>query len=325
MPSRVKLTRLLRIAVALGLTSFVLWKSGPAGVLRAAAGADLAWLGGACALVIVDRVLMAYRWWILLCAVDAHQRPPLGVVLRIFFVSTFVGTFLPSVGGDVYRAYSLARHGVRGGQAASSVLMDRLLGVLSMVIMATAGLTAAGSPAATPAVVGALAFTLAACALAFGMVFSERLAVAGRAVSNRIPVPRVQRLAIDLIVAVRRFADVRRELLGVLTLSIAVQVLRILQAFCLGRALGIGLPPAPYFALVPVIVLVMQLPVSVAGLGTGNWAFVALFGLAGVAQADAFALSVLFIALGVLGNLPGAVLYATSPAEPAGAASKPST
>ena len=320
-----RFTRLLRIVVALGLTSFVLWKSGPSGVLHAAAGADLTWLGAACALVIVDRVLMAYRWWILLCAVDAHQRPPLAVVLRIFFVSTFVGTFLPSVGGDVYRAYSLARQGVRSGQAASSVLMDRLLGVLSMVIMAAAGLTGVDSPAAGPAVIGALAFTLAICALAFGMVFSERLAVVGRAVARWIPLPRAQRLAVDLIDATRRFADARRELLGVLTLSIGVQVLRIVQAFCLGRALGIPLPPGVYFAFVPVIVLVMQLPISIAGLGTGNWAFVTLFSQAGATEPDAFALSVLFIALGIIGNLPGAVLYAASPAEPSGAASNPST
>jgi glycosyltransferase 2 family protein len=325
MPSGLRFTRLLRIVVALGLTSFVLWKSGPSGVLRAAAGADLTWLGGACALVIVDRVLMAYRWWILLCAVDAHRRPPLAVVIRIFFVSTFVGTFLPSVGGDVYRAYSLARHGVRGPQAAGSVLMDRLLGVLSMVIMAAAGLTGVDGPAVTPAVIGALVFTLASCALAFGMVFSERLAAVGRAVSRRIPLPRLQCLAVDMIAAIRRFADARRAMLGVLTLSIAVQVLRILQAFCLGRALSIALPPAPYFAFIPVIVLVMQLPVTIAGLGTGNWAFVTLFSQAGATQPDAFALSVLFIALGVIGNLPGAVLYAASPAEPSGATSRPST
>ncbi len=303
----------------------MLWKSGPSGVLRAAAGADLTWLGVACALVIADRVLMAYRWWILLCAVDTHQRPPLAVVLRIFFVSTFVGTFLPSVGGDVYRAYSLARHGVRGGQAAGSVLMDRLLGVLSMVIMAAAGLTGVDSPAAKPAVIGALAFTLAICALAFGMVFSERLAVAGRASTRWIPLPRLQRLAVDLIDATRRFAGARRELLGVLTLSVAVQILRIVQAFCLGRALGIPLPLAIYFAFIPVIVLVMQLPITIAGLGTGNWAFVTLFSQAGATRPDAFALSVLFIALAIIGNLPGAVLYAASPAEPSGATSNPST
>ena len=173
--------------------------------------------------------------------------------------------------------------------------------------------------------IGALACTLAACALAFGMVFSESLATVGRRVSTWIPLPRLQRLAADMIAAIRRFADARPELLGVLTLSIAVQVLRILQAFCLGTALGMALPLGQYFALVPIIVLIMQLPVTIAGLGTGNWAFVALFSQAGATQPDGFALSVLFIALGIIGNLPGAVLYAASPAEPSGAPSNSST
>ena len=43
--------------------------------------------------------------------------------MRIFFVSTFVGTFLPaSVGGDAVRAYSLAQLNVDGGDAVASVL-----------------------------------------------------------------------------------------------------------------------------------------------------------------------------------------------------------
>jgi len=59
---------------------------------------------------------------------------------HIFFVSSFVGNFLPSIGGDVYRAYQLARLGVRSGEAAASVLMDRIVGVLSMVIVAAVAL-----------------------------------------------------------------------------------------------------------------------------------------------------------------------------------------
>ena len=42
-------------------------------------------------------------------------------------------------------------------------------------------------------------------------------------------------------------------------------------------------------------------------------AFVWFFGRIGVPQAEAFALSVLFVALGVVGNLPGGLLYAFSP------------
>ncbi len=42
---------------------------------------------------------------------------------------------------------------------------------------------------------------------------------------------------------------------------------------------------------------------------------------AGVGAPQAFALSVLFVALGVVGNLPGALLYVKSGLDPARAAS----
>ena len=72
-----------------------------------------------------------------------------------------------------------------------------------------------------------------------------------------------------------------------------------------------------YFAFMPVILLVMQLPITINGLGTTQVAFERLFVPAGVPEAPAFALSLLFLALGILGSLPGGVLYALSPAQPA--------
>ena len=98
-----------------------------------------------------------------------------------------------------------------------------------------------------------------------------------------------------------------------LACSVAVQVLRILQAYYLGRGLGIEAPLATYFAFLPLILLVMLLPVTVNGLGTGQAAFVWFFAQVGVPAAPAFALSVLFVALGIVGNLPGGILYALGP------------
>ncbi len=73
------------------------------------------------------------------------------------------------------------------------------------------------------------------------------------------------------------------------------------------------LPRAVYLAFIPLILLVMLLPVTINGLGTSQVAFVWFFGRVGVPQAEAFALSVLFVALGIVGNLPGGLLYAFSP------------
>ena len=60
----------------------------------------------------------------------------------------------------------------------------------------------------------------------------------------------------------------------------------------------------------------MLLPVTILGLGTSQAAFVWLFGAAGVPTAAAVALSILFVALGVVGNLPGGILYAVNGDRP---------
>src|SRR5688572_33494660 len=109
---------LLRPLVAILLTAFVLWRAEPSAVVEAAARADLRWIGMAILLVVGDRALMAYRWLVLLAPIPRIDRPRLGAVMRIFFTSTFAGTFLPaSVGGDAVRAYALSRQSVEAGDA----------------------------------------------------------------------------------------------------------------------------------------------------------------------------------------------------------------
>ena len=306
----------LRTVAAVGLTAVMLWWAGPAEVWRAARGASWAWIGGAVLLVIADRVLMAYRWVALLRTIPRAARPPLREILRVFFVSTYLGTFLPgSVGGDAVRTYALNRLDVPAADAFASVFLDRLLGIVSLLVMAILGLVLARDLARDPAVLVSLAATTLVCAAAAVAIFSRRAAALGGAVARRLPSARAGRVTTGVVSGLQRYAPERRILGLVLAASIAVQILRVLQAFCLGRSLGMTLPVGAYFAFIPVILLVMLLPISINGLGTSQLAFVGLFGRAGVAEGPAFALSVLFLALGVIGNLPGGLLYALGRGE----------
>ena len=302
---------LVRALVAVGLTLVVLWRSDPRAVAAAAAGADARWLGLAAALVVLDRGLMAYRCLVLLSPLSRAARPAFGAVMRVFFVSTFVGTFLPaSVGGDAVRAVALARLGVPIAVSVASVVMDRVLGVLSLLLMAAGGLFLVQRLAGNPAVQVALAVTTLGCAGVAWLVFSEQAdRLAGRLLGG-LSSARAARAGQALVDAFQRYARHHGALANVLAGSLGVQVLRVVQAYCLGRALGITLGPATYFAFIPLILLIMLLPVTINGLGTSQAAFVWSFGQTGVPAPVAFTLSVLFVALGIVGNLPGGALYA---------------
>jgi uncharacterized protein (TIRG00374 family) len=308
-PPHVSLSRIFRLIIAVGLTAYLLWKAHPASVLRVTAAADWRWIAAAVALLLIDRTLMAYRWMVLLRALTPGSRPPFGAVMRIFFVSTFVGTFLPSVGGDLYRAYSLSRLKVSGVESAASVLMDRVLGVMSIVIVGVVALVPAPDAARNKWMLLTLALASLGCLVAGVAVFSERAAGAGQRMAVRLPNERARRIAAGMIDAVRRYSRHHGELVNVLVMSIGVQMVRVIQAWCLGRALGIEAGVVMYFIFIPIVLLIMLLPITVNGLGTSQGAFGWLFGSIGVPAAAAVALSILFVALGVAGNLPGGVLY----------------
>src|SRR3982751_1988714 len=161
-------SRPFRIVVAVGLTAFLLYKSHPGDVMRAAAGADLRWIGLAVGLVLLDRTLMAFRWIDLLGALTRGSRPRFSIVLRIFFVSSFVSNFVPSVAADMYRAYALSRHDVHLAESTASVLMDRMLGVLSMVIVGLVALPFARQIASDRGLVAGLGGAVPASAPAGG-------------------------------------------------------------------------------------------------------------------------------------------------------------
>jgi uncharacterized protein (TIRG00374 family) len=309
-------SRSLRIVVAVGLTALVLWNADPANVARATARADWSWVLAAVALVFVDRALMAWRWIDLLCALTPGSRPPFAAVLRIFFVSTFVGSFLPSIGGDAYRAYRLSKYDVRLPESAASVLMDRVLGVMSIVLLGAGALLVGPDVGASRAAAISMGIAGFVCFLVAAAVFSTSAAGVAETLVRQLPWNRAQRIGRSLLQAIQRYSRHRTELSRVLVASVVVQVIRVLQAYCVGRSLAIDLTLSTYFLLIPIVLLVMLLPITVSGLGTSQVGFDYLFGQAGVPSAQAVALSILFVALGIVGNLPGSVLYATETGRP---------
>ena len=95
----------------------------------------------------------------------------------------------------------------------------------------------------------------------------------------------------------------------VLGLSLAVQCLRIAQAWLLGVGLGIVVPFSYYLLFMPIGLLALLLPVSVGGLGVPQGVIVWLLHPRGVPDAQSFALATLIVLTGFAGNLPGMLLY----------------
>ncbi len=297
-------SRTIRLLITAGILAYLATRIDMAEAARAIVRIDPWHLIAVLALVALDRSVMIVRWILLLQATGTNITAP--TAARIFFVSSFVGSFLPAgVGGDAARAWGLSRETSRGSEALASVAVDRLLGVLALVVMACVGLIAWVPPNGADWRLPAAAVLIAlACMAAFWM---DRL-VRWLVPANRHDGPIARRL-LRLGDAVSRYRNHRGALAHVMVWSIVVQVLRITQAFLLGRGLGIEVGFLYYLLVMPVGLLMLLLPISVSGFGVPQAAIVWLLSPVGVPSEQAFALSTLIVLTGLAGNLPGLWLW----------------
>ena len=256
------------------------------------------------ALVGLDRVVMIYRWVLLLRASGVAITT--AKAADIFLVSSFVGSFLPAgVGADMARAYSLRNHILEGGEALASVVVDRLLGTLSLGLMGVVGLLAWTSEASSDW--RALAIIMVLVLVSIGAFWLDHAVKA--VLADRAHATRVGRAVLRLADAVSRYRDRRTTLAAVFFWSVAIQVIRIVEAYVLGLGLGLTVPFGYYLLFMPLGLLMLLLPISVSGFGLPQGVFVWLLRPVGVPDEASFALSTLIILTGLAGNIPGLVLW----------------
>jgi glycosyltransferase 2 family protein len=255
--------------------------------------------------------VMILRWVLLLRA--SGNPITTADATRLFLISSFVGSFLPAgVGGDAARAWGLSQVSARMGDALASVVVDRMLGILSLAAMGAAGLAAWTPGGIDPVrIIAAVAVLGLACVAAFWGDAMLRWALP----AHRHGGP-VARRMLRLADAVARYRGHRGALASVMAWSLAVQVLRIVQAWVLGLGLGLTVPFAYYLLVMPLGLLMLLLPISVSGFGVPQGVLVWLLRPMGVADTASFALSTLIVLTGLAGNLPGLVLWLRRPAPP---------
>jgi uncharacterized protein (TIRG00374 family) len=302
-------TRLLRSPwTRLILSAAILWwlstRIDMAGAWRALVTVHLGYLALVLVLVGIDRLVMIYRWVLLLRASGVSI--PIRKAADIFLVSSFVGSFLPAgVGGDAARAVSLRNQTVEGGEALASVVVDRLLGMLSLAAMGAVGLLAWAPGAGT--VWRAIAAVVVLGSLCVATFWGDR--IARFVVPDRHHAGPVGRRLLRLTDAVSRYRGRGGTLAQVMAWSILVQFLRITQAWLLGLGLGLTVPFAYYMLFMPLGLLMLLLPISVSGFGLPQGVIVWLLRPMGVADEASFALSTLIVLTGLAGNLPGLLLW----------------
>lgn len=304
----------LQVLLSLTLLALLLNQVGLQEVIAVLSRLDLAWYIPAFLLFLLNIVIRAYRWYILLHSLN--DRPSFGRLVYLYFVGFFANNFIPTgFGGDVVKVVSLRQQYGRGTEALSSVVMDRVTGLLGSSLIAIAAMIWNTSKnSAEIDLPGGLWMAIAAISIGIPAGFIL-LRWTNPFYFLEEHFPRVGRIPFynkfeELAETVKRYPW--PVLLRALAISIPFTLILVLIQYSIAQALGVDLPLSIFPLFVPIIALINLLPFAFNGLGVREGVYLFLFVPVGVAPEEAVAMSLAFYFLRFGAGLVGGVLYAWS-------------
>lgn len=258
------------------------------GLIRLVKEANPFYLLLAVLLLPISYLITSYRWHMLMETQDIHMGQGRAFVLNM--VGAFYNSFMPgSTGGDLAKAYYAARHTTHRTRAVMSVIIDRILGLIALIILG--------------GVMASLQWTIPTCrhvAILSGLLIlatvvglfvfyhpALRRATGLAWLLKRLPMQGQVHKAVE---ALELYGH--RPWVSVLAVVITfpVHMTTVVSATFAGMAFGLPLHALYYWAIVPVIILVGAIPISPQGVGVMEPLAVELTRRQGVTVGQAFAL-----------------------------------
>ena len=293
---------LLKVIVSLGLITLVISQVDFKEIINILKNVDITMIIYALTLLTVQVFITTVRWQLVLKC----QKVELDYknTLQILYSGLFFNQAMPSsVGGDVIRGYYLKKQGMTLGRATLGVLMDRLFGMVGLVLLVLASLP--------------LLFELVNNSIARTGVFliasSISLALLLVFFTDKLPGN------FSHFKIIRGFYSLSRE--GrccifdryngviILLISVLIHLISVFSVMIMSIGLGLDIEWGGFLLMVPLVGLMMVVPISIAGWGVREGVMVVGFGYLGVVSEAALALSILYGLSILVVALPGGIIW----------------
>lgn len=289
------------------------WQEGPEALVRTVASIHRG-LFALSLLLMASTLLLGVMRWRMVLAVQGLQLP-FGRAAEISLVAHFFNSFLlGSTGGDLMKAYYAARETHhKKTEAVTTVFVDRLVGLLAMLLFAGAmmipnGRALFGGDRVTRLAALLILVMLMVCSIVLVLAFRSGLSrhwPGARAWLRRLPKGEHLERSLD---ACRRFGSERHFLVRTLAVSMLLNVMCVVQWQVVGEGLGLSIPPLTMFSVVPVVICIAALPVTPSGLGVRENLFVHMLATPALATSG-LSLSLLAYAGSLFWSLVGGGVY----------------
>ena len=297
-----KITVLLKVTISLGLIVFLINQVNFKEIVIIMKDVDIAMIVYALIFIIIQVFIATIRWRsVLQCQkINLDYKN----ILQILWVGLFFNQAMPSsVGGDVIRGYYLKKQGITLGNATLGVLMDRLFGMLGLVILVVASLPLLFELVDDPiARTGVLLIALGISLALLFVFFTDKL-------PGNFGHLKLIRGFYSLSQGARHCIAESYNGLIILIFSILIHLISVIAVMILAVGLGLNIEWGGFLLIVPLVGLMMVVPISIAGWGVREGVMVVGFGYLGVTPESSLALSILYGLSMLAVALPGGIIW----------------
>lgn len=261
------------------------------------------------AVFIITLVVASYRFFLI---IKAQGDPDVNFkeAVSLTFIGVFFNNFLPtSIGGDLVKAYYLSHKTCDRMGSFTSVLVDRLIGLLTMIFMASAALLFIQSSLIGDDIRRAL-YVVTAVALVVVLLIVNKTFAKSLSWVLAFAKPMTVKLK-DAYYTVHRYKHNKRLMAKSLAISVVSQLLSYISFGLVAFSIGASISPIDALLRIPLVSLMSMLP-SLNGLGLREGATIVLFGPM-IGKENAFAVSILWILVLLMSSVLGGFIYAFSP------------
>lgn len=296
---------LVKGGLSAGLIAWVLSKVDLAAAWAQAKAIDPSMLAAAVGLMIVQLLLGAVRWGMVLRTLQAGFS--WAQTVAVYYIGVFFAQVLPgAVGGDAVRMWFSRKAGLPLHTAINSVMLERAVTVYGLVLLVS--LTQPILQERVPDLPGAWIFQMLLVLATGGILTLAVMDRLPRSLSRWRLVRGLAQLAADT----RALFFHPLKGLGTLAVAVVGHANLSMAVYMLAAGLGLDIHPIDCLVLIPPVVLVMTLPISIAGWGVRETAMVTAFGFVGVAPESSVVLSVIYGIVTMLTALPGGLVFLMS-------------
>lgn len=315
--------RFMQALITVILLGYVFYRAGlftPEGraeFLRMLSSVHFGWLMASLAMSVVLNFASTLKWFMLLRARDIAVR-----FMRLFayyYVGKFFNLVLPtSLGGDLIRIYETARHTQQKAESLASVFVERFTGMIALIVLVLLVVALNFQVFNLPVILISLCVCLVAVFAITWLLLDRRpFQVFQRRLDSWFPflAPFTARMA-TAHEAIRSYADHPSALYWAFFNSALFLLLATFNVWITALAFGTAIEWQHLFTAVPIILMLMNLPISIGGLGLMEFAYTFTFDLTGYSATLALSTAMLMRFKTIVDSAMGGLLHLSMKARP---------